>query len=330
MPANAGPTHWAVVIPSYNHAEDAITCLRSLRQATPRPGTVVLVDDASPEDAVGAITRWATSEGIDHEVISNTTRSRRAERKLSWLTIIAATENSGFVGSCNLGLRLVRDETSAPYVLLLNNDAAVAPDYFEELARAVADHPDAGLLSGTIYEWDRSTVWYAGARFNPLRALATHDVTLPDSNDVRSTGYICGCSMLISRRVLEKIGLLADCFAPAYVEDVDYSLRAGAAGFQLLYVPAAKCYHRVGTSLGRTTQSPRTVFSVNRNRAFALRRNYRGWRRALGIVYLGITKPGRALLELVKGNPRVAASVVTGMLTGLFSGAATREPASAG
>jgi GT2 family glycosyltransferase len=131
--------------------------------------------------------------------------------------------------------------------------------------------------------------------------------------------------MLISRRVLDKVGLLAEHFQPAYYEDVDYSLRVRAAGFKVMMAPRAICYHRVGTSLGREQKSPRTVFSANRNKAFTLRRNYSGWRRAAGLTYLAVTKPGRALLELAKGHPRTAWAVLSGMLVGAFSPSALRE-----
>ena len=315
------PSAWAVVVPSFNHADDAIICIHSLWKANPRPGRVLLVDDASTDDAVAQIERWAKGAGIDHRVVL--AGSLEHEPVFGpWLTIAAAETNSGFVRSCNIGLRYVRDFTKAPFALLLNNDAAVTPTYFAELAKALDRAPNTGLLTGSIYEWDRSTVWYGGASFNPLRALATHEKDLPATDAPTETGYVCGCSMLISRPVLEKVGLLAECFQPAYVEDVDYSLRARAAGFPVMIARRAICYHRVGSSLGRAAQSPRTIFSVNRNRAFTLRRNYTGWRRAAGITYLAVTKPGRAVLELAKGRPRTAWAVLSGMLVGVFSPAA--------
>ena len=319
------PSTWAVVVPSFNHADDAITCLDALRNAEPHPGTVLLVDDASTDDAVARIAAWAKNADIDHRIVPATSLQRDNE-PASWLTIATVEANSGFVHSCNVGLRYVRDFTKAPFVLLLNNDAVVTPTYFAELAKALARNPETGLLSGSIYEWDRSTVWYGGASFNPMRALATHKTDLPDTDAPTETGYVSGCSMLISRSVLETIGLLAECFQPAYVEDVDYSLRARAAGFPVMIARRAVCYHRVGSSLGRVNeQSARTVFSVNRNRAFTLRRNYKGWQRAAGITYLVVTKPGRALLEVAKGRPRIGWAYLSGMLVGVFSPAASGD-----
>lgn len=311
------PSRWAVVIPSFNHADDAIACLESLWRAQPRPGSVVLVDDASTDDAVESISRWASEQSISQRVV-RTTHLSSTQGEITWLTLARSDRNEGFVRTSNAGLRYVRDCTEAPYVLLFNNDAVVSSSYFAELAKALELAPDVGLLSGSIYEWDRSTVWYAGANFNPLRALARHETASPAGTLPRETGYVCGCSMLISRPVLESVGLLADCFQPCYLEDVDYSLRVRAAGFLLMMAPAAICYHKVGTSLGRSAQSPRTVFSVTRNRAFTVRRNFRGWKRWAGLSYMTVTKPGRALAELAQGRPRLAWAVFTGMLTGLF------------
>ena len=312
------PSRWAVVIPSFNHADDAIACLESLWQAHPRPGFVVLVDDASTDDAVERISRWASHQNISQRSV-RTTDLTSTNGEMPWLTLARSDRNEGFVRTSNAGLRYVRDCTEAPYVLLFNNDAAVSPSYFAELAKALELAPDVGLLSGSIYEWDRTTVWYAGGNFNPLRANSRHETASPAGTLPRETGYVCGCSMLISRPVLQRVGLLADCFQPCYVEDVDYSLRVRAAGFPVMLAPAAICYHKVGTSLGRSAQSPRTVFSVTRNRTFAVRRNFSGWKRWAGLAYMAATKPGRAILELAQGRPRIAWAFFTGMLAGLFS-----------
>ena len=132
--------------------------------------------------------------------------------------------------------------------------------------------------------------------------------------------------MLISRDVLEKVGVFAEAFSPGYAEDLDYSLRARAAGFPVMYAPRAVCYHRVGTSLGRRSEhSPRILFSINRNLAFTLRRNYRGWLLAGGIAYLVVTKPAKALLELMRGCPRRAQAVLSGTVRGMFSPAASGD-----
>ncbi|MDO8631036.1 MAG: glycosyltransferase family 2 protein, partial [Phycisphaerales bacterium] len=226
----------------------------------------------------------------------------------------------GFSSNNNLGLRYFRDRTEASHVLLLNNDATVAEDFFDLLRRGVAAHPDGGLFTGTIYhDPARSRVWYAGGKINPLRALATHQDAAPTSPDPVQTAFVCGCAMLIERSILTAVGLLDECFDPAYCEDADYSLRVKAAGFGLIYVPRARIFHKVGGTIGSAFLSPIIAFSVSRNRALMVRRNYSGWRRAVGLAYLLVTKPGRALFEAVKGRPRIGWAIFQGTCVGLAS-----------
>jgi hypothetical protein len=316
--ANFDPERWIVVIPSYNHADDAITCLSSLRVADSSPRRVIFVDDASKDDAVGAIVAWATRERVAFQVVDPASLADEADPG-KWLTIVASTKNSGFSVSCNIGLRYVRDATDAPYALLLNNDAAVAKSYFVDLAAGISAEPAAGLATGTIYEWDQKTVWYAGGRFNPMRAVAEHDLDVPADGTPRRTEFVCGCTMLISRAVLETVGLLPELYTPCYCEDADYSFMASRAGFPLVYVPKAIAFHRVGSSLGRQDHPPTVIYWFNRNRGYAMRRNYRGWQRAAGIGYLVVTKPARALWELLHGRPKAAGAFIRGTVVGLFN-----------
>jgi GT2 family glycosyltransferase len=155
--------------------------------------------------------------------------------------------------------------------------------------------------------------------------VAEHYLEVPIDGATRTTDFICGCTMLISRAALENVGLLAECYSPCYCEDADYSLAVQRAGFPLVYVPRAKAFHRVSSSLGRTERSPKVIYWFNRNRGYAMRRNYTGWRRTAGIGYLALSKPARALFELVRGRPKSAAAFINGMVAGLFSPVA-RDP----
>ena len=315
--ADLDTSRWAVVIPSFNHADDAINCLESLRVADGRPRQVILIDDASTEPAVDTIATWAKRTGELYAVVAPKELSRGSVA--TWLILVASKVNAGFSASCNIGLRYVRDHTDSPFALLLNNDAAVSRTYFRDLADGIADVENIGLATGTIYEWDRTTVWYAGGRFNPLRAVAEHYLQIPKDGGTRPTDFICGCTMLISREVLRKVGVLAECYSPCYCEDADYSLAVKKAGFALVYVPTAVAFHRVSSSLGRTERSPQVIYWFNRNRGYAMRRNYNGWRRAAGIAYLAVTKPARALFEVFRGRPKSGAAFIRGTVAGLFA-----------
>ena len=310
---------------NWNAPADTIECLTSILAASNHPSRVVVVDNASRDDSLHAIKRWARERGVPMRIVAEGEALTRDVHPRGLLLFASGSER-GFSSNNNIGLRYFRDLTDVSHVLLLNGDATVAGDFFDELARVVREHPRGGLFTGTIYrEPERDRVWYAGGDVNPVRALASHREILPASPEPVETSFVSGCTMLIARPAMVAAGLLDECFDPAYSEDVDYSLRVKAARFPLIYAPRARSFHKVGGTIGSAFRSPSITFAVTRNRALVVRRNYRGWRRVAGLGYMLVTKPGRALLEAVKGRPRIGWAVVTGALSGVF-GRADPEP----
>jgi GT2 family glycosyltransferase len=287
-----------VVVVNWNGAEDTIVCLDSLRLANPRAARVVLVDNASADDSVQRITDWAQQAVFPVEVLP-------------------APTNLGFAGGNNLGLSRLLLDPGVTHFLLLNNDATVATDFFGELNRALSAAPNAGLLTGTIYENPkREKVWYAGGREIRSRALIEHLQTPPSGTEPVPTEFVSGCVMLISRRALNEIGLLADCYFPLYMEDAEYSLRTREAGLPVLYAPRARAFHKIGATVGMATASPFITQAQVRHRVLYVRRNFRGLELATALGYLAITKPVKALAETLAGRPRMGMAVLKGAFEG--------------
>lgn len=286
------------------------------------PAHVVLVDNGSADDSVERLEEWADEHwmwrvsGGDRDSVDDSAPT-------PWLVIARCGANRGFAGGNNVGIRYLQQRTSVSHILLINNDAAVAPDFFTEIARAIAKYPDAGLLTGTIFEDPRrDQVWYAGGVELPLRALIQHKYEIPAILDVVPTDFISGCAMVISRPLLERIGPLAECYFPLYWEDGEYSHRARDARFPVLYVPPARVYHKVNSTVGAANESVTVAHCQNRLRVFYVRRNYHGLVKAAALGYLAITKPGRAFLEAVKGRPKIGWAILRGTAAGFVSPAA--------
>jgi GT2 family glycosyltransferase len=308
---------------NWNGWRDTTECVASLLDASPRPAAVVVVDNDSGDGSVAALAAWANERSIEHRVLDDRVWQDAVDS--CWLTIITSSQNRGFAGGNNLALAYLANHERLSHLLLLNNDATVAPDYFAEISAAVGRRPDAGILTGTIYEaGDRSRVWYAGGVAKPLRGLLLHTRSLPGAPDPVETDFVSGCSMLISRRVLTTIGLLPECYFPGYWEDGEYSARARANGFPLVYAPRAVAYHKVGASFGQPEVRPGVAYLHNRNRVFFIRRNLRGWLRLAALAYMGVTKPGRAVVEVLKGRPRIGWAILRGTVVGFVSAQARR------
>src|SRR5205085_65510 len=151
---------------------------------------------------------------------------------------------------------------------------------------------------GTIYGLpDRTRVWYAGGRFRPLRALVTHRLSVPAQPHPTKTEFVTGCAMVVARVTLARVGMLAECYFPGYMEDAEYSWRVRACGLDLVYAPRAIVYHKGGATFGARASSPLATYYQNRHRLFFVRRNLRGPTRLAAILYMTLTKPGRALID---------------------------------
>jgi hypothetical protein len=70
---------------------------------------------------------------------------------------------------------------------------------------------------------------------------------------MRQVDFIEGSCVLIRREVLETAGLLDPSFF-AYWEDVDLCLRGRAKGFKCVFVPRARIWHKIGTSIPDATR----------------------------------------------------------------------------
>jgi len=323
---NPDTVPFGVAVLNWNQPELTIACLDSLLDAKPRPSHVVVVDNGSKDDSLKRMLAWAARAAMPYEVIAiDASQVPAPARQSAWLTIIASNTNRGFAGGNNIALRFLEIWTQATHFFLLNNDAAIAPDFFAEIKRALHANPSAGLLTGTILEdGPENTVWYAGAKENRFRALISHTLDIPSSDEAVPTPFISGCAMLISRPVLATIGPLAECYDPIYWEDAEYSARAHAARFPVLYAPRAIVRHKVGASVGRLFVAAPTTYWQNRYRAFYVRRNYRGWVKGAALAYLVATKPARALVETLRGHPKIGWAILRGVTTGLFSPAARK------
>ena len=305
----ATPT-FGVVTLNWNNSHDTIPCIESLYAANPRPDHVVVVDNGSTDASISILKRW----GREHGALAQDYDSP------SWLTIIEAGVNRGFAGGNNLGLTFLEKRTTVSHLMLLNNDATVAPDFFANIIAGLDAAPDAGLITGTIMEDPaRDRVWFAGGTELPLRALYRHRLDVPASDTPVPTDFITGCAMVISRSLIEKIGHLAEVYFPLYWEDGEYSFRARRAGFPVLYAPRATVYHKVGATVGAADASPVVAYCQNRLRVFYVRRNYTGWTKAAALGYLAVTKPGRAVIEAVRGRPRIGWEILKGTLSGFLS-----------
>jgi GT2 family glycosyltransferase len=218
----------AAVVLGWNGRDDTLACLHSLRAATYPELSVVVVDNASTDGGPDAVAA-----------------------EFPEATLIRLDENRGFAGGVNVGVDAALG-AGADLVLLLNNDATVDAGFLEPLVAAV--EPGIGAACSQILDDEGSTVWYAGATYDPRRGHQGRHTgyggpPIPASVAPYVTDRACGGAMLVPRAALELVGPLDEALF-AYAEDVEWSLRARDAGLRIVVVPASVVRHRVSASTG--------------------------------------------------------------------------------
>jgi len=163
--------------------------------------------------------------------------------------LICSPTNLGFTGGNNLGIRRTLEE-GADYVLLLNNDTVIDRECVSHLVRVAESNPRYGALNPKMYYFDPpSRLWFAGGAFSLWRGVSEHwgrkalDEGQYDTQ--REVTFANGCALFIRASALEEVGLLDETLF-SYAEDVDLSIRMRRAGYQLVYVPQARLWHKVG------------------------------------------------------------------------------------
>ena len=143
----------------------------------------------------------------------------------------------------NIGMRLAFLR-GADWCLLFNYYAEIEPHALTHLVSVAQGNSRAGLLSPVIYGKDKGSPWFAKGKIEFFRMRATHRTPSVRelSSDFYASEFLTGCSLLVKKELVDKIGFLDERFF-LYYEDADYSLRAAKAGFDCLVVSKARAWH---------------------------------------------------------------------------------------
>jgi GT2 family glycosyltransferase len=175
------------------------------------------------------------------------------KEKFPSVKIISNPKNLRFAGGNNVGIEYALQNKS-DFVLLLNNDTEVDPNFLSELVRFAENDSRIGIVGPKIfYYYDQKRIWFAGGRVDYWKGWISHigirEIDHGQYDTAREVDYITGCCMLVKREVVEKIGKLDESYF-IYGEDTDWCLRASRADYKLAYVPSSVIWHKVSASSG--------------------------------------------------------------------------------
>lgn len=292
------PRHVAAVILNYGAPGDTCACLEALYAAPDRPGALCVVDNASPRgDRAALLARW-------RELEPAAMLAEPGERP-ALPCLIALSENLGYAGGNNAGIRAALADPRCGAIWLLNNDTLPRPGALRALCDALNEDPTAGMAGSTlIFPGPGESVQCAGGfsfcqwtgRAVPILGGKRLDevIAVPARSVAGRLGYLCGASLLVPRRAIDRIGLIPEEYF-LYYEDTAYGLRCLKAGMTLAWAPQSVVVHAEGGATGAQTRpgsfplrSPFVDYLALRNRAYLVRRCGKAHVPVLLLSFLGV------------------------------------------
>jgi GT2 family glycosyltransferase len=280
----------SIIIVNWNGAQYLPVCLNALRAQTFRDFEVIVADNASHDESLPLLAR-------DYPEVK----------------VVALSENRGFTGGNNAGIRAAQGAV----IVLLNNDTEVDAHWLEEILAAFERHPEAGIVASKMKLFDRRDTFHTAGDYYRLDGIpGNRGVWEIDRGQYDREEYVfsaCGGSAAYRKAMLDQIGLLDEDFFYS-CEDIDLAWRAQLAGWKCVYAPRAVVYHKLSVTGGGKTAS----FYDGRNFIYVIAKNYPSslWKKYRGAI---IRKQWSLFAEALRAwRGEAARARMRGMISGLL------------
>ena len=219
----------SVTVVTYNSGRFIKRCLESVLDQRYPLREIIVIDNCSEDGTIDILEQF---EGR--------------------VRIIYNEENIGFAAAQNQAIRA----SSGEWILTLNPDVLLLPDFTEALVHAGTLDPRVGTVCGKLLTMsdgfdfpEKPVVDSTGIYFTPnLRHLDRGSLQV-DNGHYRKYEYVFGATAaaaLYRRKMIEDISIDGEFFDNdffVYREDADVAWRAQLMGWRCLYAPYARGYH---------------------------------------------------------------------------------------
>ena len=213
--------------------------------------------------------------------------------------VIGSDKNLGFAGGNNLGINHANGE----YIFLVNNDTELTSNIIENLLDIFDKYPDAGIVSPKFhYFFHPGIIEYAGyERVHPLtgrnKMVGCREKERGQYNRISTTHYAHGGGMMVSKKVIDEVGLMPE-FYFLYYEEFDWCNSIKNQGYKVYYQPNALLYHKESMTTGKSSKLK--TYYLTRNRLLFMKRNLKKFQYYIFLTYFTlITLPKNSLKYLI-------------------------------
>lgn len=325
-----------VIVLMKDNWEDTLECLQSLQNLDYENCRIVLVDNGSDRVCYEKIIDWCKGKIFVetnfvkfkkenfpvHCIVYSKDEAEKGgdenkEKEIGnlpfnrKLIFIRLDENLGFAGGNNIGIRYAMKK-GADFILLLNNDTVVSSDLISAMMRTMSKNKKIGIVGGKIYFYKRPNILQevGGAKYYPfigvVRPIGRGKVERGQFSEDFEVDYASGCCSLVSKELIEEIGLLDESFFH-YWEETDWNLRARRKRWKIVCSSKAKVWHKLSSTSGY--KSPFSDYYFTRNSLILTKKYYPYF---LPIVFL--FNFYKFPIRIIKGKWKNLIAVAKGMI----------------
>ena len=286
--------------------------------------SIITVNYNGLKDTCELIDSIPFNDSMEVIVVDNASQQDEAtliQQKYPHIKVIKSEKNLGFAGGNNIGIK----EAKGKYIFLLNNDTILKPQTsdIKHLIDRLESSPKIGVVCPKIrFTWPNNPIQFAG--FTPLSKFTIRNKSIGYGEEdhgqyetPHSTPYAHGAAMMIKKEVIEKVGLMPECYF-LYYEELDWSMMMTRAGYEIWYDPVCTIYHKESQTTGQN--SPIRTYYLTRNRLLLVKRNWAGFSKYVSYCYLiGIVAVRNFIIYTLKGRLDLAKAVCRGVFNFQFS-----------
>jgi GT2 family glycosyltransferase len=241
IPGDPPPGRGEILLYSWNHGPDLDKTLAALAASALGGCGLTVLDNGSSDNTPAVIRSWQ-------------------ERFGGRMKTLALPVNVGAPAARNWLLSL-ESSKAADWVVFLDDDALVPPDWLGYFGTALRLHPEAGIVGCRVVDMDAPMTMQSvdlhferaaskaqeppkpgpqderTSRFSGGNMVNTH-VTVPDFGQykyLRTAVSVTGCCHLLTRENLEEVGDFDLRFSPSQFDDLERDLRSCLKGKFCLY-----------------------------------------------------------------------------------------------
>lgn len=340
----------SIILLNWNGWQDSIECLDSLYNINYTNYDIIFIDNGSKDDSVIKIKDWCSDnregkskiknlrdkliqfkyieyKNTDMESIRNEFLTEEEKYILSLksnekIIIIKNEKNYGFAEGCNIGIRFSLKKIDPDYILLLNNDTTVDPNFLSEMVKVAETDQNIGIIGPKIVYYDNpKTINQIGGYMNYIfgSPMGYHcgEIDNGKFNESLEVSFLSGASLLIRKNVFKDIGLFDSIYFVTH-EETDFEFRCQKKGYKLVCVPNAKVCHKISRSLKKSSSF--SIYYKVRNRIIFMKRYASKRQQTFFFLWFYFIELPFTFLKAVTGNKEADINLFRCICRGVIDG----------